>query len=792
MAKGKELILNYYYELYLKGLPVKQDKLQELSDNGYDIKEINKHVRHSEYKKSKKKFNIKPKRDFTILSEKEKNIEAKTELEITDEPFTETITENIILENVQEDNKNIRRKNFGKITDADWRPKSVVYHTKDFYDWIDSINADEPMRANYTVSYINYPPFNFYCQQCDDWLAENDNITDYHTQYDRADFCLREMIKCDTNTLYFANKYGWLQDSSRPTGRRRYITGENYIHAKIILFLKDCRYSVIMGKPRQIAATSTIGLSAVANIIFKINHSLNYIAEDKETGLKIFAEKILYPYSQLPDWLKKVPINDREGLLKIPQISSIGSKKTEKRGDSSKIEIMTPTKTAINSGSPQEVNVDEIGSINILEEMTNESRPTMFVENEVTHKLEQRRVLWLYGTGTTAKGGAVFEKMWNRINGLWALRDEHVGIVPLFFNWRRRCSEEHYYSEKKYYYGARSKEENVDTETSKIQFHQHYPSRPSDMFVQTGKTLISRTVIEESIERIHKRLKEANIELEYGYFEPIYDFSKPVENQDIPFKIIDAKFVKTGWGDERASSVIFEHPSDKWLNRYYAGTDPISNDTGVSKMATTIWDEYLHTIQCIVNTREPNNPNYSFLQSMLATIYYDRLKKIGVPEIVERNIGLAYRNYRETKGFIRSLLINSEIDQYFQSGEAYDVGIDNRSHRTKQIINKLGEVLNMYGDKLYHEIIFQQLRNFICTITRGGNEQWGSIDKRFYMDDTLFGLAYAFICAQSSRLSPKDITSIPKEELRVKYKLGYDNNYNAIRIPVQTKILVKK
>jgi hypothetical protein len=774
---SNENVLNYWYELYLKGLPISKKKLQELSDNKYDIKEIVRTPIHRTFTKKIRKFNFKPKRDFTVLSKGEKEVESKTELKISTEEFIEAQSEEIITE-PQSDNNTIR-KQFCTITDKDWRPKSVIVHTDEFYKWIDSINSDYPNQINYT-------PFNLYVQQCEDWLAENEYITDYHTQYDRSDFVFREMTKCDMNTLYFANKYGWLQEPSLPSGRRRYITTNSptHVQAKIILYLKDCKYSVILGKPRQIKATSTIGLSAVANMIFKINHSLNYIAEDKETGLKIFAEKILYPYSQLPDWLKKTPLNDREGLLKIPQITNVlGSKKVAKRGDSSKIQIMTPTKTAINSGSPQEVNIDEIGSLSILEEMVNEDRPTMFVEDEITHELSQRRVLWLYGTGTSAKGGAAFEKLWTRISGLWAVKDEQVGMIPLFFNWRARCDEDHYNREKKVAYGARSKDENIDAETAKIQFHQAYPSTPADMFVQTGKTIIGRAEIEGHVERIHKKFKEHNLDVEYGYFEPVFDLSKPIIDQDVPFKIIDAKWIKTGYADERASSIMLEPPNPNWLYRYYAGTDPISNDTGVSKMATVIWDEHLHTIQCIVNTREPNNPNYSFMQSMLATIYYDREKKQGCPEIVERNISVAYRNYRETKGFIRSLLIASEIMPYFQSGEKYSVGIENNSHRSRAIINQLGDALRMYGENIYHEIIFQQTRNFVCTITRNGNEQWASIDKRFYMDDTLFGLAYAFICALSSRHIPKDITAESKEVKTVEYDLGYDANWNMIRIP---------
>lgn len=768
-------ILEYYYQLYLKKIPISKNKLNELTNAGFDVGVVKIKTPRQPKKAKDKKYNIKPKRDYTVKTAKEINIDENIEIiapkEIVDATNSDTQITN-------KDEYVIVHKT-GKILESDWRPESVIYHKKEFYDWIDSINSG-------WLNRINYEPFNLYCQQSDDWLAKNEFISDYETYEEQQQFVIDEAYRCRANKLYACCKYGWLSDPSETTGRRKYVAGDDYTHHKILLFLFDCGYSVMLGKPRQIGSSSIIGMAAMFEMILKKNHFIKFIAEDKNTGDEIFNDKILYPYGQLDGWWKPIkPLNDRDGLFKISQSKgSNKSKQANKRDASSKIEMVAPSKTAINGGSPQRSLIDEIGSIPILGDMINEARPTMFVKDKATGKLMQRRSTWTWGTGTTAKGGAAFEKEWNRIMGLWSAREPQVGMIPLFFDWHTRCDEKHYHEEKKYYYGARAESENMDIETSKIQFHQHYPSTPSDMFVQTGKTLLSREAIDKHLERITKGIERTNHKIKYGYFEPEYDFNCKVENQDIPFKIIGAKFVESGYGDEKFSAIIFEEPDKLWIDRYTAGTDPISSDTGSSKMATAIWDELRHTCSCLVNVREPNNPSYSFLQCLLVTIYYDTKNKIGIPELVERNIGLAYRNYRENKGFVNSLILNSELDAYFQSGKSFDVGIDNHSHRGVAIVSRMGEMFRQFGDNLYIQTFFQQLITFVCTTTRGKNETWGSIDKRFYMDDALYALVYAYLAAVSLKKIPKKLDEAETNNMTVQYVLDYDSYNRPIHRPI--------
>jgi hypothetical protein len=90
----------------------------------------------------------------------------------------------------------------------------------------------------------------------------------------------------------------------------------------------------------------------------------------------------------------------------------------------------------------------------------------------------------------------------------------------------------------------------------------------------------------------------------------------------------------------------------------------------------------------------------------------------------------------------------------------------------------------MFGDNIYHDVVFRQLATFHCNTTKAGNVLWSSIDKRYYNDDVLFGLAYAYICALSIGKRPENIEQSGSKNIKTKYKLILDKNYNLVRVPV--------
>jgi len=770
MSLTKQANSNYaefLLELNEDNIPLSSEQEMFLKDSGFLKNPYDKKIGKKRDPKPHKKY--KTFVDFTIATPKEVKTDKRTAIVTEEQDIPEVITEDEVEETFGKLEGMLRRG--GEIRKKDWTPDSIVNHRKDFVDWIESINTGFSKRKS-------YDKFTLYCEQSVEWYKENRNINDLNTQQEQTDYALEEFRRCRENSLYAVSKYGYLQESSLEYGRRKYVAGDDYEHHKIICYLFDCNYSVIMGKPRQIGSTSILGLISVFKIILNRNYFLKFITEDQTTGQEIFEDKIKFPFSELPYWFKPNILNDRGNLFKIGNKAKKGGDK----GINSKIEVVAPTRTAINGGSPQCVFIDEIGSIPILTDMVNEGRPTMFIKDPITHKLRQNRMIWLWGTGTTGKGGGAYEKEWSRIEGLWKQRKFESGIVPLFFDWTTRCTQDEYLKEKDYYYGARSLDDNTDSETSRIQFHQHYPSTPRDMFMLTDKILVSREFIDKNITKI--RDMDEDKRSIYGRFVPIYNHNKPVDNQDVPYEIIGANFEPINDGEEElATAIMLLKPDPKWTNRYFQGTDPISSDTGTSNMASAIWDKKFNTIACLMDYREPSNPKASFLQTLLMGLYYDCHNNGGVKELLEKNIGLAYRNYKENKGFLNSLVLNSEIEDSLQSGTASDIGIDNKGVRNEYIIARMGEMFKTFGDNIYIGLLFQQLITFVCKTTRTGKPSWQPLDNRYYYDDALFAAVFAYICSVSfySHI-PKNLEETEDLNKNRGFKMEYDSNYKLIQV----------
>jgi hypothetical protein len=656
------------------------------------------------------------------------------------------------------------------ITPEDWMPESITEHRDDFVEWIDSISfAGFANRGNYRK-------FNLYCQQAYQWLAENDSLANYSDHDDRENYKDQEIERCSQNTLYFLNKYLQLKESTLVAGLRQYAASKAH---EIIVYLFDCGYSFYLGKPRQIAATSTLGGCALKRTIFKRNHFIKFITENDSKGQEIFEDKIKYPFAELPDWMRDDARNDSGTKF----VLGYKDKKGDRGGTNSNIFVSPPTPTAISGGSPQLALIDEAGNIPILTQIIEDARPTSFWMNPLTGRMERKRQIIVWGTGgDMEKGGKAFEREFMSALKNWRERKFSSGIIPLFFDWTTRMgiSQEIYESEKEFYYSK----EGPEAEASRIMFRQQYPSCVEDMFLTSAKTLVSQEYIAEQIDRI--RRTKVVMKPQFGYFEPVYGDVEQPEGSDIPFNIIGANFVPLEVGDKRISVTIFQHPK-RWRNRYYKGTDPIASDTGMSKMSGVIWDKYYNTMSAVVNYRT-NDYREVYLQTLLLGIYYDWENNIGVKELLETNIGIAYREYATTKGRFDTLVFNSELPEAYQSGSGNLVGIDNRGVRNKMIINDLFELIQGFGSKIYIEDFFIQLKTFVSSTTARGNETWGPADRKHYNDDILFAAVFSYICAQCfPDEKPYCVDEDKKGGIKIVSRLARDKNYNMYRVYEKVK-----
>jgi len=780
--------IDFLYELYTNGIPLSQEDFQLLIDKKrIDTTTINQLLyspkaagpkKRKEESQFQKRFPTKEgmEIDKTITSVKDDEPEIDF-FKDQDVIVKELVTQEEIEEEWKSEFNVI---SIGReIEKSDWLPAQLINHSQEFIDWIDSINAGFQTKREYSK-------FNLYKQQAERWYNENDSIVNYEGDEAKYEYAMQEFARCAENSLYAANKRFYLKDPLVDGGKLKFYATDKYEHQRVICYLIDCGYSLLIGKPRQPGLTSMVSIVAMNRLISRRNYFIKFITEDlKDTGHEIFEDKLKFSFYSLDDWFipatNGIPdvLNDRDNLFRI------GRKGQKGRigGLNSKIQVVAPSKTAINGGTPPFVLVDEVGSIPILTEMLNEGRPTMFRRNRDTGEMELRGQCILFGTGTTSKGGAAFEAEWKRFMGLWKEREFSAGIIPIFFDWTTRCDEIEYLQQKKYYYGARATDENIDVETSKVQFHQHFPTYPSDMFATTQKLLASRDFIDRQIKKCEGI--DPIAKPQYGYFEPIMDMNKPMqENSDTAYAVIGAKWIPTEEYGEGSTTIIFSHPKEKWKDRYYAGTDPIASDTGTSKMSLTIWDKYYNTVSCVVNHRKSNDPNYSFQQCMLASMYYSPDRNKCVPELIEKNIGLAYKNYRINHNTHHQLLFNAQLLPVYQSGEKSNVGIDNKGVRNQNIIKKMQEIINVFGDKIYIPVIFEQLRTFSCNTTRSGIDRWGTIDHRYYFDDVLFSMTFSYICAESIQKTPKYLGDI-ENNTKIIWVNQYDSNWNMVRKQVR-------
>lgn len=653
-----------------------------------------------------------------------------------------------------------------EIPTSDWYPKHPpLEYPKPLVKWIDSINKGWQNK-------IEYEPFEIYRKQAAAWLKDEDDITDYHDEDEQVDFIIREYYRCKDNTLYFANKYGWLKEGDVDGGGIKYKAWEAQ---ELVYFLADCGYNLLIGKARQIGFTSSLGLLANKRINFNKSYFVKFITHTKEKGEEIFRDKIQWSFGRIPDHLRNTVYNFSHNMLSL---KAKGEKKGQTTGANSMAEVVTPATDAINGGQPNLVLIDEIGLISIFTRMMKEGRPALFFYNPDNQKMEMKRQLLAWGTGGEMdKGGAVFEAEFKAAYQAWNDRRFNYGVIPLFFDCfaRQGMTKKRYDEEKEYYYSVTG----AEAEVSKVQFHQHYPLTLDDMFLRKSSGIVPINTINKHILRINALSPEDKPQ--YGYFEPIYDTNQPTEDEYIPFKIKGAEFVPTkGMDDERTTCVVFKHPEKNWEFRYYQGTDPINSETGKSKMSSSIWDGLVGSPVCVINWRI-REFKLVYLQCALMGMYYDQGTNT-LKELIESNIGDMYLDFLERWGLGGRVMGNNDLPIYMQTPTSKWWGISNRTNTAGKITNKLIELIDTYGENIYILWFWIQCKTFVEKPLKNGSgirqSRYQAADLKYDFDDVIFSINFSYIGAEAfNRYEPRETTVASRSRKRIQYVQNKDTNF---------------
>lgn len=701
--------------------------------------------------------------------------------------------------------ENSKYKDWGKVTiskklfpqdviEGNWKPKSTVNHTPEFVEFINSM-----LDGNFHQKSL-YMPFEIYKAQAFMWLEEN---TDPYKTDNPEEVIMEEMRRIDENTLYFAEKYAFIKEGSEDSGLLKYKSKE---HNALLYYLIDCGYCILCGKPRQIFATTTIGIFLVKRLITRYNYYMKFVTVSDEKGTEILNDKFKFPFQHLPDWMKPKVVGDSINAFHLGE--KIG--KGNYGYPNSKCEKVAPSPTAINGGAPQMTLIDEIGEVPDLIDILFETRPTLYVDKHQNGDLQLVRQIIAWGTGVSSNTGKrAFQQFWQSTVELWKQKEYKAGVfIPLFFSWHCRCTPEIYEGEYKAYMMGNSKNTagiNSEGDRSVI-FNMHYPSRPIDMFGMSNNRLVPKSIVEDNLKKI-RNLPEDKRPV-YGYFEPVYDYNAPLENAYTPFKITDARFVPCEDDDPNVSTCIVKRPDYGWRNRYYQGTDPVLNDVGKSFMASTIWDKCIKTKDkdgdetttqapiAFVYHRRAYDPKESYLQCMLLGLYYDTNnpsnKKKGVPEVLENNMGISYRDFKEAYGFGQSLVMNNEIFDMDLQGGGAKWGLNTSGHgmnrRKSKVVARLKELIYAYAQNIFYETFFKELDTYVM-VQKTESIVYKPIDSKIYRDDCLDATTFAYICAKSFDHKRAYEETTENERVVVSYQYGRDENYNLVLKPVKKRVI---
>ena len=670
---------------------------------------------------------------------------------------------------------------------TDWKPSHPEFqYPKEFVSWIDSINSG-------WQNMIRHKPFDLYCKQAEEWMAEESEITDFNNEEDQFDWLLNEIQKCKDNTLYFCNKYGYIKEDKAPDGSGA-IRYQAWNAQKVLLFLFDCNYSMMIGKARQIGFTTTMCLAGMKRVNLGKSYFIKFVTHSKEKGIEIFRDKVKWTYAKMPTHIAQEVKNWTDQVMNFDKK---GDRKGREEGGASRFQVDSPAIDAINGGSPSAVFIDEIGLFDIFGEMMREGRPALFKFNPDTGKMTMQQQFIAWGTGGEMdKGGSVFESEFKMCLKQWKEKNYEYGVIPLFFNAyaRRGVNNQHIQNERKAYLALEGTKKG---EVAKVQFHQHYPITIDDMFIRKSKTLVP-------IHTCNRRLNEIygnDAPLEYGYFEPIMDMSSPTPDLITEYRIIGAKWVPTESRENvSTTALIIHHPpqGDIWKNRWYQGTDPINSETGHSMMCSAIWDAYTNTVSSVVFHRD-RKFKFTYLQVLLQSLYYDQQKKGGVKELVENNIGDMHIDFQEIHGFKHKFTSNAQLPEYFHTHGGKWFGISNKANTAPRIMAKTEEMLDAYGDRIDIPWIWEQLKTFVEKDLKSSNShrqtRYQAADARYDYDDAIFAITFAYINAVAhAKYEPENIKNVDERGTIVtRYVQGKETNYRMklARVDSKTGKIVK-
>lgn len=629
--------------------------------------------------------------------------------------------------------------------------------------------------------------FWLYCEQARRWGPEANKAEDLTNNTLQEAYKQQEYGRVHQNKLYGLDGYVTIKDETQG-GRRIYKASTPQA---LLMFLKDCGYSIILLKGRQAAITSTMMAAAVLTALITPAYKGAIVADKEKTGLGIFNDKFKSTFQFLPSWWrpdeKGMPWSDRRVIFDFDP----GESKSEKRKYMSEMQTYSSADSqTLNSNSPTEVYFDEAQKTSTLQEILKEVRPTMLAAT--SKGLKMLRSVFIWGTGGTGDiGKGAFE---GQLKGAMKRLDDHssdkVFLVPIFFDafCRPYMDRETYLDQyDDYLNGDNEYTRGMTPEQNRAIFAAHYPMTPEDSFMASTKSIVAGSIIKKQRDRI---LKECHpyeaLKPKKGKFYPVYNYSnKMPPGSWQPYEIVDARFEAVKMDEFDAPVTMFRphdtnsRPDNGYIHRFFQGTDPIQSQTGKSKMSSAIWDAaavervvdgvkyYVPTVSCIVNYRPEDDLNEAFLQCVLMGIYYRNHGQKKCMELVEYDQGHNYIEFQKAPFIMtqESLLLRAMLlpayngsNHGLMNGSVKGaIGLSMKKGTKTRAYQDLAELIMDYGSNIYFIEFWNQLMNVQTEEKEDGTVSWGTKDFKIYNDDLVDAILFCYLAWRSINEKPKKI-----------------------------------
>lgn len=648
---------------------------------------------------------------------------------------------------------------------------------QEFFEWINSINLGFQYRKQ-------YEPHKRYIHQANEWLKERKRIEECKTVLEREDYVATEILRFQANKLYFLNKYWRFKKSGTQSGFAPYVA---YDAQQLIAYLYDCKFDLDVAKARQILFTTTMFGLNVCQLLINYSYFIKIITADTVKAKETFRDKFKSPFYDLPTFIKpkRRRNEDPDSELEF----GCHFKKGESGGGSI-ASIVPPSIDAVNSGSPNELDIDEQGLISIVAEMKNEMKaPSERINKKGDLVKEAQSIAW--GTSDMIQFPD-FEETFKNSLDIWESGNykqlSNLYAIPLFLNVfaRQGFTKEKYevYKKQAYMTTGPKRDETI------IQFHQSFPEDREDMFMSNPNTLISMAAITESIQRIDsmppRNAAHAITDDEqpaWGYLVPVFQTGNTNhKTADLTYHAINAEFIETtGPEDARTTCFINRPPPgdfEQWVDRWRKGSDPIMAVSGKSNFATAILDT-LHMDICAGLFFRPPDPKYAYQQSMLLNLYYG-----GISELVENNIGRPYIDYVEENGYGYLLSAHAGLPTLYQIETSEPIGIAKKGNNTRNILNATQEFLYNYYKQQKVKRLFVELKTFVNKPKPTNLAFYEPKNPKINFDDFIDATGYAYIDHLTfQHITPKNLRAKPGIP-RMTYKRVRDVNGNLDMVPV--------